>query len=215
MVMRKFVFLSFLQNISLFAQSQSKIDIKEIFKIHLVLNDRLNVINVMPDSVKSDSFCMKFQKYNNIKLKKLSVSNQLVCFGEDKFTFYEYTDITILPDKEFEGQNLQMMDFLHNKLSYVLAVNGETGLCYRLKGFENNDFLNFLKDFNELILSCTFSAHRKYSRKQIFNKYKIENLDFSCLYKGLIKGHNNDTNKSFPCLVKCSDAFIIYDNFVK
>ena len=73
-------------------------------------------------------------------------------------------------------------------------------MTYRLKGFNGNDFLSFLRDFKEIYKRKTDKA---ISSNKLIKKYKIPDVNFKCLYKGL-RAKNIDIQK-YPCLIRFSD----------
>ena len=125
------------------------------------------------------------------KLKSIYPNAEIVICS----TAGQLLDYKLINDEfQYIGFGSGMCDF------YVLALNPKTGISYCLSGFDVNDFLGFLSDFKASYFNDT---GKKLKTSKFIKNYKVENLDFECLYKGL-KTDGIDREKH-PCLIRCSD----------
>lgn len=186
--------------------AQVKTDAVSIFKMQLFLDKKNNDYRGMDSTVvKSDSLYKAFSNVVNLKLDTLKISG-----------IWEFTKSALAPQYKFYRLSLSNCIYTRNLNNgeeqfyafssgyidaYILAVNQKTGLVYRLKGFNGNDFLGFLLDFKA---EYEESIGEKLTTKKFLKSYKVEELDFQCLYQGLYSDET-DRNK-YPCLKRVSDA---------
>lgn len=192
------------------SDAQLKVDAPSIFKMQLFLNSKIEVVGGKDAAVViSDSLYKACSDAVDFKLDTLKITGsweltksvfssqyrfyQLLAYDDQKKT---YTKNIIYKRKL---NDLEEQFFLIRE-SCVLAINQRTGLSYRLKGFNSNDFLNFLSDFREAYKESTGSG---LSIKDFLKNYKVEGLDFECLYKGLRQDETD--REKYPCLKRASD----------
>ncbi|TRX35511.1 hypothetical protein FNW52_10755 [Flavobacterium sp. ZT3R18] len=188
---------------------QSKNNIEDIFKMQLFLNKKNTIFRNMDYSVsKNDSLYKKFKEVFNIKIDTLKINNKLSGVLENQYQFFKITENNIVYDKILVGKESRYL-LLETMMNcyYVLAVNTNTGASYRLSGFDANDFFGFLSDFKEEYLNSNFI---KLKNSTFFKNYKVEYLDFNCLYEGLSR-RDLDREK-YECLRRCSEPFKINHN---
>lgn len=212
--MRKIVLIFILVCFVTRGFAQLNTNVETIFKMFLFLekkNTHSNSIDIRIS--KNDSL---YEIFSNIILFKLDTLKVIKNKLQDnllipEFNFYEllifdnvkqtYTDNVnyrrklTLNEEQLFGVPIGGCD------SYVIAINEATGVGYRLKGFDLNDFLSFLSDFKEIYNK---QNRKKLSNKDFLNLYKIEGLNFECLYEGL-KARNTERRK-YPCLKRASDV---------
>lgn len=95
---------------------------------------------------------------------------------------------------------------INNCFGYVLCINKVTGKSYRLSGFDNNDFVSFIKDSKE---QYEFKNGIKLKILKYTRLISVTNLDFECMYKGLTNKKLYDESV-YPCLKKCTDLALKY-----
>jgi hypothetical protein len=204
MIKLKVVFiLTFLCNLNLYGQSKTKAE--DIFKMHLFL-DKKNITrsDLEKNVIKNDSLFDSFKKNCSIKIDTLKMYSNIYLPIDGSFKFYVISDI------EYKNELSKVeMWFLKIDLNldykYVIAINESTGRSYCLSGFNNNDFFVFFSDISNAYRSFYF---KKLKISNFLKNYKVENLDFECLYKS-IKSDVIDKER-FPCLKTPNDSFSIH-----
>lgn len=185
--------------------AQSKNNIEDIFKMHLFLNKKNSIYRNMDSSiVKNDSLYKVFREILNLKITMLKVENRLMGFLEENYNFYKLSEEGITYNRELKKNEHSYLPEVMINSYFVLAVNISTGASYRLAGFDTNDFMNFLSDIKENYLNGNM---KRLKTKYFLNNYKVEDLNFKCLYEGLTK-EEIDRNK-YPCLERCSEPLRI------
>jgi len=182
--------------------AQSKTDIESIFKMQLFLNRKNVQFRTMDSSiVKNDSLYKVFEEVTNLKIDTLKLENKITGDFEEEFQFFKLSIDEIRNNRKLINDEFQYIGFGSGMCDfYILALNRKTGISYRLSGFDVNDFFGFLSDFK---VSYFNSTGKKLKTSKFIKNYKVENLDFECLYKGLkIDGIDR---KKYPCLMRCSD----------
>jgi len=89
---------------------------------------------------------------------------------------------------------------------YVIGINRSSGVSYRLSGFDENDFLNFLDDVKRVY---HYWSRKKLTNHMFFRDFTVDELDFRCLHKALRSKYPYDSDK-YPCVRKCSAMLKIY-----
>ncbi len=183
--------------------AQSKTDVEDVFKMQLFLNKRNVIIDKKSNSIiKNDSLYNLFKGLINLKIDTLQISNKLEGLHYDiNFKFYKIHQSTISYKKELINQQYNYIGIVCWDPDYcILAINQKTGASYRLAGFDTNDFLSFLSDFKE---KYNHQNKKNLKTSTFLNNYKVQDLDFKCMYKGL-RSKEMDRNK-YPCLRRCND----------
>ncbi|PIE50910.1 MAG: hypothetical protein CSA38_00810 [Flavobacteriales bacterium] len=181
-------------------KAQSSLDIEDIFKMQLFLDKKLTIHSSTKGVVKDNALYQIFSDSAELNIDTLKVNSALYYFI-DPFQYYKVDLKNTIQNLSNEDSKIQSLSFFHGlNTIYILAINSETGLTYRLKGFNGNDFLTFLRDFKEMYRKQTGNS---VSNNKFIKKYKLPDVDFKCLYKGLRSG-NIDIQK-YPCLIRCSD----------
>lgn len=198
-----FFILMFLSAFNLYSQSKS--DAEDIFKMHLFL-DKKNISrsDLNKSVVKNDSLFDSFKKNCSLKIDTLKIDTNIFLPIDGSFTFFVINDI------EYKnGLSKDELWFLKIDLNiehkYIIAINESTGRSYCLSGFNDNDFLVFFSDIGKAYKSYNF---KKLRISKFLKKYKVENLDFECLYNGLKR--NVIDKEKFPCLKTPSDTFNLH-----
>lgn len=186
---------------------QTKSDIEDVFKMHLFLNRQNVVFRTMDSSIiKNDSLYNSFKNLISLKIENLRIDSALDGINDEFYKFYRVQDSGIIYKRELfndESKYLSLSCWMNG--SYILAINQKTGASYRLKGFDINDFLGFLSEFKVLYFN---NNSKKLKNLKFFNKYKVEDLDFNCLYEGL---RNEKLNiEKYECLKKCSEPIKLH-----
>lgn len=188
-------------------KAQSKNNIKDIFIMQLFLNKKnSNIGNTSPSIIKNDSLFDVFKEILDIKIDTLKINNSLTGVLENEYKFFRLDEknVNYNPKFNLNEHRYLLLDVMINTY-YVLAVNTKTGASYRLSGFDTNDFLGFLNDFKEEYLNSNFI---KLKNSMFLKKFRVEYLDFKCLYEGL-NSKKRDREK-YECLKRCSDPLKIY-----
>lgn len=192
--------------------AQKNIDSVAIFKMWLYIDmesidDSKPNINVF----KSDSLYSVFSSIIDIKINKMDVKGfkknysfySLEHFDKNnKYVqniFYKRPLSHFEKDIFFIGQNNQ------GARQYIIVINNDNGRSYRLAGFNNSDFLNFLNDFKTDYNRNT--TNKRMTVKSFLKNYRLDSIDFECLYKGLIEGGDI---KKYPCLKSCYEPTVTY-----
>lgn len=180
--------------ISILSFAQKGMDVEYLFKVQLFV-DR--------PGIKNDSLYNIFMKNISIKIDTLKTS---IPFSE-KYQFYRLSlkdekNVSYAPGfKVPDDDGAFLFDFSHGYTSdYILCIDIKNGICFRLLGFNSNDFLSFLTDYKETYTSL--------SDKDILELLKVEGLDFKCLYKALRT--KNLKRVAFPCLESVNDPIRVY-----
>jgi hypothetical protein len=181
--------------------AQTKTVENEIFKIQLWLNKKSltknNGQNESKDSYKN--FCDSF----NLSLNKLKVQNNLIGLFDQEYVFYRVFESDIVFKEGLSNEDYKLLDIqCYPSNSYILAINQTTGSSFKLKGFETNDFASFLFDLKRNL------SNKNFQIRDFLKNFKVEGLDFECLYEGLNINKEVDIVK-YPCLIKCSDLLKI------
>lgn len=201
------IFLSILYILMLFikqSQAQLTTDVVSIFKMQLFL-DRLNdkKIDKLPNSVKGDSLYLAFSRMLYLKIDTLKVSNNLYENTEvHDFTFYKVNLSNLTHNKENQigsKESNYVSIPVCNCHEFIIAIDLIDGISYRISGFNSNDFNSFLANLKK---DCKM-RYMNFTTKQFLKKYKVEGVDFECLYNGLSKGDKVDYIK-YPCLKICN-----------
>jgi hypothetical protein len=88
---------------------------------------------------------------------------------------------------------------LDNCDRFVVGIHRKGRTIYKLKGFRNSDFPNFISALKNLNYP-NVSSYKKFK-----SHYSVQGLDLGCLYKAF-KNYSSDKGK-YPCLKNCSDAY--------
>lgn len=182
--------------------AQSKNDIDYIFKMQLFLNKK-NVFfdKTNPFITKGDSLFNVFNKLIVLKIDTLNLDSKVnIC--DENFLFYSVKESQITYTRNLLRKEVNYFgissDFSLG--DYIISVNQKTGSIYKLAGFDTNDFLGFLSDYKEIFLICN---SKKLKTSTFLKNYKVDKLDFNCLYKGLRKEELD--RKKYLCLYRCND----------
>lgn len=176
------------------------------------------------DTVKKDDFTYtKFKNSFDIKLDTLRVSDENDFYDndddEDYDNYYSRLDSDWVSLEEWIDGDLKYtfykihIDNFTNEppgigwfmmIKYcVIAVQESTGRSYRIMGFDNNDFLSFLLDFRS---QYAMVNNENISVEQILKYFKVECVDFECLYEGLTdKNWLRPDLCQYPCLWRIND----------
>ncbi|WP_306353305.1 hypothetical protein [Flavobacterium sp. '19STA2R22 D10 B1'] len=188
-------------------KAQSKTDVEDVFKMQLFLNKR-NIIFTRGDNsaIKNDSLYKSFKNLISLKIDTLKIDNDIEGLQYDmNYKFYKIKDLNISYNKELVGHENSYISVVCWDPDYcILAINEKTGASYRLTGFDTNDFLSFLSDFKE---KYNHQNKKNLKTSTFLNNYKVQDLDFKCMYKGL-RSKEMDRNK-YPCLRRCNDPMEI------
>lgn len=200
--------------VSLNCYSQLRTEAVSIFKMNLFLDKKNSDFRGMnPLVVKNDSLYKEFSNLIRLKLDTLKVYGDYNLINSSvghNLMFFKVSvgvnnknNITYV--RELTSEESQFFGFFANVFdTYVIAINQKNGKCYKLEGFGTNDFLGFLSDFKE-------EYNGELSTKHFLKNYRVEGLDFECLYKGL-KSKKRDIKK-FPCLTRVSDDTIFWPSY--
>jgi hypothetical protein len=178
------------------SSAQNTTNAKALFKMWLFL-DKLNVRDLEDTSKVSKDYLLFLAFYDVIELKLDTLTSQ--GFNALNYKFYSMSLDSLQLKKIPIKQEKELLLFAGGFKTFVIGVNHQTGQSYRLVGFNGNDFLSLLSDLKET---------NSVSNSMFFRNYKVEGLDFTCLYEGLRAKKKNI--KQFPCLKRCSDPIISY-----
>ncbi|MDR2651972.1 MAG: hypothetical protein LBC68_06610 [Prevotellaceae bacterium] len=190
-----------------------KIDAVDIAKMYMFLNQSYTTY-FMPNMINKNDFSyLDFKNSFEIKLDTLEITDELeeitdynkdnnffeFIDGKLKYTFYKINIDSITNEPFFIG-SFAMMRYC------VIAIQESTGKSYRIIGFDNNDLLSFLSDFRSQYLKVN---HKNISINQILKYFKVECVDFECLYNGLTDKNwiRTAINCKYPCLWRINDGF--------
>ncbi|WP_306353307.1 hypothetical protein [Flavobacterium sp. '19STA2R22 D10 B1'] len=202
--MIKKIFILFICVLSINAiNAQSKTDVEDVFKMQLFLNKKNSIFRNMNHSViKNDSLYNIFKNLIDLKIDTLQVENNLegILYDID-YKFYKVSDARTSFNRKFINDDFRYLNISFGMDNFfILAVHQKTGASYRLAGFDTNDFLGFLSDFKE---KYNHQNMKNLKTTTFLNNYKVQDLDFKCMYKGL-RSKEIDRNK-YPCLERCND----------
>lgn len=182
------------------ALPQQASDYSVLFKMQLFMelpvyfysNDNVN------DVVKTDSLFMVINRNMKVTMHPLKTEGFSDRFN-DRYLFFE---VDLAKDIEYVDrlQPYQIWLAFGYMSAYRFVIDIQQFILYRLIGFENSDFLIFLK-----ILQ---NDNRTYSIKDIFEYYTVECIDFKCLYNGL-RAKKIYNREKYPCLMRVSDPIFI------
>lgn len=187
--------------------SQSKTDIEDTFKMQLFLNRKNVLFRTMDYSiVKNDSLYNVFKEITVLKIDTLKLDNKIPDNFEDEYKFYKLSIDNIKNSRKLVNDEHQYLGLGSGICSsFIIALNLKTGINYRLAGFDTNDFLGFLSDFKEMYFKTNY---KKIKTSKILKYFKVEDLDFKCLYEGLKK--DNLDREKYPCLQRCSEPIKLH-----
>lgn len=190
--------------------SQSKTDAEDIFKMHLFL-DKKNISrsDLSKKIVKNDSLYNSFKKNCTIKIDTLKHTSNMLLSDNGDFIFYSIRDIQYNDSLDINESWFLKVDLSYDS-KYIIAINQVSGRCYRLSGFNVNDFSAF---YLEIKKAYEENNSKRLKKKLFFRGYFVEYLDFECLFNGL-KKDTFDKDK-FPCLKTCSDTFSMHPGYGK
>lgn len=203
---------------SLLSRAQSGTSIEDLFRLQLFL-DKQNWERYTEGVIKNDSLYQAFKESTQLNIDTLRVISKFDFPPLEQFRYFQI-DLRkkgmTQKKKLTELSAIQSLGFSAGFESvFILCINMETGVIYRLRGFNGNDFFSYLRDFAEVYNTYTghYRRMKKISNRKFFKNYQVSGLDFKCLYKGLIskKKFQNKYQYSneYPCLRKCSEPTII------
>lgn len=208
-LIKKITYLILLFCYSSQAQQKAGIDFEHIFKNWIYIEKTSDLVkdkyNINPFTIKNDSVYAIFSK--NIKLKISDVKSNLPPNYEVKSLLLNESNV-INTDSNLTPYNIGINSFAYNPQcdgELILIFNKNTGMSYRVKGFNGNDCLIFLTD---LKISIFKKSGKEFKRNRLLKDYKIEGVDLECIYRVLIDEKSN-YHKLFPCLKSCLDPIII------
>lgn len=186
--------------------AQVKTDAVSIFKMQIFLDKKNTEFRCMDStSVKGDSLYRSFCDVVELKLDTLKITGNYDLTKSataPKYKFYRLLEYRY--NRKLNNNEQQLYWIFGNRVS-IVAINQKTGVSYRLKGFNGNDFLGFLSDLKE---EYNEANDEKLTTKRFLKSYKVESMDFQCLYEGLIS-NGIDRNK-YPCLKRESDPIWVH-----
>jgi hypothetical protein len=185
--------------------SQNTTNAKDIFKLWLFL-DKANAVTDDSSRTHIKDYSLFLSFYDIMDLKMDTLKSE--AFDQIGYKFYSInlnssTQLKAIPAK----QESDVLLFTGTLTTFIVGINDRIGKSYRLAGFNGNDFLNLLSDVKEGSNTYPISIY-PVSHQIFFKRYKVEGLDFNCLYNGL-RAKNKDI-KRFPCLKRCSDPIVSY-----
>jgi hypothetical protein len=204
----KYIFLFTL--LSLQVNAQRKIDANSVFKmwlyldketIHSKYNHQTNKIERL--TLKNDSLYNAFNEVVSLDIESIKSKG----FNND-YSFYSLEVFKSLKGLTKSVSHIREVNDIESDLfhighgsdtndQFIIAINNATGRSYRIIGFLNSDFLNFMYDFQENSkdeLNINISIH------SFLKEYSIDGVDFSCLYKGL---RDKRDYLKYPCIKSC------------
>jgi hypothetical protein len=193
------LFLSFKS----FSQKNLNVDYEHIFKNWIYLEKPSGFVkdsnSLKSITVKNDSIYRIFM--TNLQLKLSDVSSNL----PKKFVVkcLELNGKSIIyTDENLTAYNVGIHGFSYTSQcdgKMILVFDSETGMSYRVAGFNGNDLLGLitnLKDYNYK------EEDKDLKSKSIIKKYFIKDVDLLCIYKGLTC-EDSDNYIKYPCLKSC------------
>lgn len=199
--------------ILVFFQNYSNAQIRNLdaifsFKMYIFLDQNIDRLNLLDSNSKiKDSLFNSYCNLITIKLDTLKIEGSYLLVSSaltPKFIFYKFKSHSWKRKLTLQESNLFEPTF-GLRSDYVLAINQKTGSVYRISGFEGNDFLSFLFNF---IGETPSNELGKITRDNFLKNYRVSELDFNCLYKGLHTFTNNQ--RKFPCLYRVKDPIEIH-----
>jgi hypothetical protein len=179
---------------------QQSTDGEFIFKTQLFL-EKANVVNVRGFDTKGKDLLLFFSQKVKFKLDTLQSYGFAGTYYFLSLSIKEgikYNDTIIKSDSSF-------FLFIENGCAnYILAVNKYNGKSYRLKGFNGNDFYNLFADINKQFEKLNL---KKINIKKFLKEYRVNSVDFNCLYAALKSGEYN--KERYPCLKSCEVQQIV------
>ncbi len=183
---------------STFAQQGT--DPEFIFKTYLFLDKENVTSSSLPLQVtKSDSLFNVFMDVTKIEFEELPVSNSLPYFYSNRYHFYQLKQVSHSIDDVVKSRYFDVP--ICQSSPYVICINDNTGVSYRISGFKSSDFLSFLKQFK---ISYQETHGKRLSAANFLRKYKVNGIDFYCLYKGLRS--TGSGYERYPCLNDCTQG---------
>jgi len=177
------------------AMSQQMQDYSTLFKMQLFMNNWVVYNDRNYDVVvKTDTLFMVINRNMKVTLHSLKTEgfpDGLLFFEVDAEEDIKYND---KPDYLIKGGCCG---------KYVFCIDTFEFTLYRISGFENSDFLYFLDKYEWQWKLRPFTIGK------FIEKYKVEGVDFKCLYNGLRDGRLFDKYK-YPCLKRVGDPVTIH-----
>ncbi|HLP96410.1 MAG TPA: hypothetical protein VK168_20345 [Saprospiraceae bacterium] len=131
-------------------------------------------------------------EYSNVK----SNNEVLDFFNRDlPFTFLKskgFSNRLLFVEVPIAFDSISAYKFVYN-YKFIFAYNCESNVIYRLKGFRDNEFNDFfraLHSANNIDYNVASETDLS-SMKKFVTTFKVDNLDFECLYKTLKKRPKN------------------------
>lgn len=183
--------------------SQIETDAVSTFKMQIFM-DKKSVTFESDISIKNDSLYNAFSDNIILKLDTLKIKGEYTLVESalsPQFKFFQLIGHSY--KKKLSELELKLFWVFGDKIC-TIAINQETGKSYRLMGFNTNDFLSFYSDYKE---EFEKKQEKNLKIKKFLKDYKVEKLDFECMYKGL-KNIYIDRVK-YPCLARASDPIWI------
>ena len=185
------------------SHAQSSTDAVDIFYMQLFLDkENIKKYNEGDQITKNYQLFTKFKNNVNLKINKLEKHNKLKGNLEFDFEFYSLTNDGLIYN-DIEAERNLYINYFCNDFTYILAINNRNGKSYRLAGFNGNDFLIFFQDLKEDYLQSNL---KKLSHSHFFRSYRVDKLDFKCLYNSFVKGRD----KYYHCRKRCSDRLSLH-----
>lgn len=129
-------------------------------------------------------------------------------FSKTRFLLIQYRtgNITGIPDSSFKNNDVAYC------CDYIVAFYG--GIFFRLKGFVNNDFYNYITEFSETsdigfnLRLKTFASKniQEFKKLAVKNNLFIEDIDLTCLfnyYSVQAEAYKKLNKSSLPCIGSC------------
>ena len=136
-------------------------------------------IRILPDTIESKGFPDRYI-FLSLGVKKTSVNN------------------SNRGSKIIRGDSASYFFFPNECDEYIICIDKVSGLSYRLKGFRGNDFFSLMMEIKRQYRAL---YKENLDDKDFFSLYKVEGLDFRCIYEGL-KSFNFQSDK-YECLKPC------------
>jgi hypothetical protein len=184
--------------------AQNKANVEDIFKMQLFL-EKVMIISKEWKEIKDNSLYLSFCNGISLRFDTLKSINI-----DERFEFYSLKKIDYKKKESFEVPFYYAYD---EWINYVLCINVISGKSYRLVGFDGNDFLDFLRDYKEMLLityNYVITYQEAKSDKYFLKNCFVDGIDFKCLYNGLYSRNKEyyELIKKYPCLKKSSDPMI-------
>lgn len=212
----KIIVLLFFFSFSGFSQENHNINFEHIFKNWIYLEKSSNYLkdinSIETITIKNDSVYRAFMI--NVRLNLTDVSSNL----PKKFVVrsLEMNDRNITNndrnitnnDKNLNPYNIGIVSFIYSVQCYgkmTLVFDLETGMSYRVTGFNGNDLLSLIDSLKDYHFK---NEDKVLKRKTIIKNYFIEDVDLMCLYNGLIS-EDSFNHIKYPCLKSCLDEIVV------